>query len=111
MAFGRAQVGDKTLVDVLVPLDEAFTAAVAAGSSSAQAWQPAAAAAERAAEATKNLLPRMGRARPHAERSLGTPDAGALSLSLIVRAVAERLSPSSTGPDTHPTSATRARST
>ncbi|NJQ08686.1 DAK2 domain-containing protein, partial [Streptomyces lonarensis] len=34
-----------------------------------------------------DLLPRRGRARPHAERSLGTPDAGAHSLALIVRAV------------------------
>jgi dihydroxyacetone kinase len=33
----------------------------------------------------------MGRARPHAERSLGTPDAGAVSLALIVRAVGATL--------------------
>jgi dihydroxyacetone kinase len=43
---------------------------------------------------TAQLLPRMGRARPLAEKSLGTPDAGAVSLALIVRAVG-----ACTGPD------------
>uniref|UniRef100_UPI0012F62235 DAK2 domain-containing protein n=1 Tax=Actinoalloteichus spitiensis TaxID=252394 RepID=UPI0012F62235 len=49
-------------------------------------------AARRAAEATADLVPRMGRARPLAERSVGTPDAGAVSLALIVRAVRDVLS-------------------
>ena len=92
MAFGRAEVGDKTMVDVLVPADEAITAAVTTGSSIRDAWQRTAAAAEHAAAATKDLLPLMGRARPHAEKSLGTPDAGAVSLSLILRAIADCLS-------------------
>ena len=96
--FGRAQVGDKTLVDVLVPLEEAFGAAVLAGHPAAEAWQQGAVAAERAADATKDLLPRMGRARPHAERSLGTPDPGAVSLALIARAVADLLSAESVTP-------------
>ena len=43
--------------------------------------------AQQAAEDTAELLPLMGRARPHAEKSLGTPDAGAVSLALIVRAI------------------------
>ena len=38
--------------------------------------------------ATAELLPRLGRARPHAERSVGTPDPGAHSLALVVDAVA-----------------------
>ncbi|GAA1615171.1 dihydroxyacetone kinase family protein [Actinoplanes couchii] len=84
---GGAQLGDKTMVDVLIPLDESYAAAVADGSSVTGAWGVAADAAESAAEATKNLLPRMGRARPHAEKSLGTPDAGAVSMSLIARTV------------------------
>ncbi|HWS35420.1 MAG TPA: dihydroxyacetone kinase family protein [Actinoplanes sp.] len=84
---GGAQLGDKTMVDVLIPLDESFAAAVAGGASVTGAWGVAADAAESAAEATKNLLPRMGRARPHAEKSLGTPDAGAVSMSLIARTV------------------------
>ena len=95
--FGRAEVRDKTLVDVLVPFEEAFSAAVAAGHPAVEAWLQSATVAERAADGTKDLLPRMGRARPHAERSLGTPDPGAVSLALIVRAVADRLSASPAG--------------
>jgi dihydroxyacetone kinase len=87
MDFGKAKVGDKTLVDVLVPFRDALTAGVNSGKSLASAWDAAATAAQQAAEDTANLLPRMGRARPHAEKSLGTPDAGAVSMALIVRAI------------------------
>ena len=90
MDFGKAEVGDKTLVDVLVPFADTLTAAVAAAAVRRGLAQ-AAEAAEQAAEATPRPVPRMGRARPHAEKSLGTPDAGAVSLSLILRAVADRL--------------------
>ena len=44
-----------------------------------------------AADATKNLRPRVGRARPLAEKSLGTPDAGAISMALCLRVVGEVL--------------------
>jgi len=87
MNFGKAVVGDKTMVDALVPFSEALGAEVAAGSSLAAAWTTASAAANAAAVATSDLLPRMGRARPHAEKSLGTPDAGAVSLAYITTAV------------------------
>ncbi|MFC9335099.1 dihydroxyacetone kinase family protein [Arthrobacter sp. NPDC057009] len=87
MGFGKAKVGDKTLVDVLVPFRDALSAAVATGHSLTDAWGTAASAAQQAAEETANLLPLMGRARPHAEKSLGTPDAGAVSMALIVRAI------------------------
>jgi dihydroxyacetone kinase len=87
MGFGKAKVGDKTLVDVLVPFRDALSTAVGAGQSLTDAWGTAATAAQQAAEETANLLPLMGRARPHAEKSLGTPDAGAVSMALIVRAI------------------------
>jgi dihydroxyacetone kinase len=87
MEFGKAKPGDKTLVDVLVPFRDALAAGVAAGQSLGAAWGAAASVAERAAEDTAQLLPLMGRARPHAEKSLGTPDAGAVSMALIVRAI------------------------
>ena len=87
MDFGKAKEGDKTLVDVLAPFSDALTAAVHGGSSLHQAWGAATIIAEQSAEATANLLPLMGRARPHAEKSLGTPDAGAVSMALIVRAI------------------------
>ncbi|NJQ17705.1 DAK2 domain-containing protein, partial [Streptomyces bohaiensis] len=85
--LGGAEVGDKTMVDVLAPFAETLTSAAEAGARTADAWDRAATAAGTAAAATAELLPRRGRARPHAERSLGTPDAGAHSLALIVRAV------------------------
>ena len=81
--FGKAEVGDKTMVDALVPFSDSLAAEVAAGKSLTEAWTTAATAATTAAAATADLLPRMGRARPHAEKSLGTPDAGATSLAYI----------------------------
>ena len=90
LAFG-AQVGDKTMVDALVPFADEFSRAVGDGSSAGAAWSAAAAVAADAAAATSALLPKMGRARPHAQKSLGTPDAGAWSFALIVGRIAPLL--------------------
>lgn len=90
MHFGKAKPGDKTLVDVLHPFSDALQAA--AGSASlAQAWQRAADVARQSAENTAQLVPKIGRARPLAERSLGTPDAGAVSLAMIITTAGECL--------------------
>ncbi|WP_143807321.1 DAK2 domain-containing protein, partial [Pantoea conspicua] len=78
-----------TMVDVLVPFSDSLNAAVARGSSLTEAWREAARVADEAAQATAQLLPKMGRARPLAEKSLGTPDAGAISLAMIVNTVAD----------------------
>ncbi|QHC66401.1 DAK2 domain-containing protein [Rathayibacter sp. VKM Ac-2759] len=86
LAFG-ATPGDKTMVDSLVPFADVLGTRVGAGAPLAVAWRDAALACTEAAAATAQLLPKMGRARPHAEKSLGTPDAGAHSLALIVTAV------------------------
>ena len=66
MDYGKAEVGDKTLVDALVPFSGELTGSIDAGASLAAAWATAADAATRAAASTADLLPRMGRARPHA---------------------------------------------
>jgi len=87
-SFGKAEVGDKTMVDAIVPFTESLASEVAAGTGLSAAWATAADVATESARATAELLPRMGRARPHAEKSLGTPDAGAHSFALIVQAVA-----------------------
>lgn len=89
--FGKAEVGDKTMVDAIVPFAETLGARVTAGDALPEAWDRAAAAARDAAAATAQLLPRMGRARTHAERSIGTPDAGAHSFALAVTAIASTL--------------------
>jgi dihydroxyacetone kinase len=88
MKFGKAEVGDKTMVDVLVPFSTVLSREVDAGAALPAAWAIAADAASGAAAATASLLPKMGRARPHAEKSLGTVDAGAYSLGLIVQSIA-----------------------
>jgi dihydroxyacetone kinase len=87
MTYGKAEVGDKTLVDALVPFSGELTRSIDAGASLAAAWATAADAATRAAASTADLLPRMGRARAHGQNSVGTPDPGAHSLALIATAV------------------------
>jgi dihydroxyacetone kinase len=87
MEYGKAKVGDKTMVDALVPFADTLSARVEAGEGLAAAWQRAAAAAAQAAEATADLMPGMGRARSHGAKSLGTPDPGAVSLALIAERV------------------------
>ncbi|WP_415854798.1 dihydroxyacetone kinase family protein [Sinomonas sp. G460-2] len=92
MEFGKAQLGDKTLVDTLVPFAVALEKAVARGSSLAEAWAAAGEVARASAEATATLVPKMGRARPLAEKSLGTPDPGAMSMAMIISTVGTRIS-------------------
>lgn len=85
--LGKAHLGDKTLVDVLHPFSATLTAGTLRGLSISDAWATAADSADEAARATRNLIPRIGRARPHAEKSIGTSDPGAISMALIIRAV------------------------
>jgi dihydroxyacetone kinase len=91
VAHGKAQLGDKTMVDALLPFTDALDRGVDDGARLAEAWASAADTAVAAAAATADLLPRMGRARPHAEKSLGTPDPGAYSFGLIADAVGQVL--------------------
>lgn len=90
-ALGKARVGDKTLVDALVPFAETLSQRTSEGAGLSEAWREAAMRATEAATATATLMPRLGRARPHARRSIGTPDPGAVSLALTVTAVGEAL--------------------
>jgi dihydroxyacetone kinase len=89
--FSKAELGDKTMLDALFPFVDALVGAVEEGVPLATAWQRAAAEAVRAADETAGLTPKIGRARPLAERSVGTPDPGAVSLGLIVTAVGDVL--------------------
>lgn len=87
MEYGKAKVGDKTMVDALVPFSETLAAEVADGANLPDAWGAAATAARRAADATKDMMPGMGRARSHGDKALGVADPGAVSLALIVEAL------------------------
>ena len=89
--FSKARLGDKTMLDSLFPFVDKLVAEVEGGAPLAQAWQSAARTCVEAAEATAPLVPKIGRARPLAERSIGTPDPGAISLGLIVTAIGEVL--------------------
>jgi D-erythrulose 4-kinase len=86
LAFG-AVVGDKTMVDALVPFDTTLTEQTNTGADLTTAWTAASAAAQAAADDTAGLLPKMGRARTHGQDAVGTPDAGAVSFALITNAV------------------------
>lgn len=85
--LGKASVGDKTMLDALVPFLDSLDAELAQGAGLVEAWTIAADSAQTAADATSSMRPRIGRARPLADRSVGTPDAGAISLALCLRSV------------------------
>jgi dihydroxyacetone kinase phosphoprotein-dependent L subunit len=89
--LGKAEPGDKTMVDALLPFRDAFKEAFDGGASLSGALTTAAAAANEAARRTADLRPLKGRARPLAEKSLGHPDPGAVSFGLIAERVATYL--------------------
>jgi D-erythrulose 4-kinase len=89
--LGKAELGDKTMVDALLPFAETLARRTEEGAGAGAAWQEAAAAATSAAEATATLRPLKGRARPLAEKSLGTADPGATSLAMIFTVLGEHL--------------------
>jgi D-erythrulose 4-kinase len=89
--FSKAELGDKTMLDALFPFVNTLVEQIDSGASVSGAWQAAADVCRTAAEATAALTPKIGRARPLAERSVGTPDPGAISLALIVTAVGDVL--------------------
>jgi D-erythrulose 4-kinase len=93
MGFGKAKVGDKTMVDAIVPFADDLSASVDAGRPLRVAWPQAAAVAEQAAQRTADMAAKLGRARSHGDKSIGTPDPGAVSFALICTTVAGELPP------------------
>ncbi|MEV7025899.1 dihydroxyacetone kinase subunit DhaL [Kitasatospora sp. NPDC093558] len=88
-ALGKAEPGDKTIVDAYTPAVAAFRAAAAAGAALPEAAAAAADAAEQGAHATVPLQARKGRASYLGERSKGHQDPGATSTALVFRALAD----------------------
>ncbi|MDW8405341.1 dihydroxyacetone kinase subunit DhaL [Chloroflexus sp.] len=88
VARGKAQPGEKTMVDALMPAVEALRTALADGRSLAQSLQAAVMAAEAGARATIPMLAMKGRASYLGERSIGHQDPGATSTAYILRALA-----------------------
>ncbi|GAB2989042.1 MAG TPA: dihydroxyacetone kinase family protein [Actinotalea caeni] len=88
--LGKAELGDKTLMDAAVPFAEALAERVGAGEDLATAWSAAAARATEAAEATAQLQAKKGRAKTHGDHSVGHADPGATSFALVCRTVADK---------------------
>ncbi len=82
VSLGGAEVGDKTMVDAAIPFRDALVAAE--GKGLGPAWAEAVAAAEEAARGTAEFAAKRGRSRTHADKSIGTPDPGAVSFAKVV---------------------------
>ncbi|GGR38566.1 MULTISPECIES: dihydroxyacetone kinase subunit DhaL [Agromyces] len=89
VARGKAESGDKTMVDAWTPAVEAADAEAASGADARTVLEAAASAAEAGAEATEPLVARKGRASYLGERSAGHRDPGAESSALLLRAAAD----------------------
>ncbi len=85
--IGGASVGDKTLMDTLVPARDAYAQALAGGASFSAALRAMVDAAEQGKESTRGLVARVGRAARLGERSRGVLDAGATSCFLILESL------------------------
>ena len=84
-----AAVGDKTILDALKPATDAITSYD--GSDAQELFSRAAAAAAAGAEATKEFTAKFGRAKSYGAKTIGTPDAGALSMSRFFEGLAKPL--------------------
>ena len=82
-----AKVGDKTLMDALIPASEAIAAYE--GDSEAELFTLAAAAAAAGAENSKNFPSKFGRAKSYGAKTIGTPDAGAMSMAKFFEGLAK----------------------
>ncbi|MER8500095.1 dihydroxyacetone kinase subunit DhaL [Mesorhizobium sp. M0904] len=88
---GKAELGEKTMVDAWLPAARAAGVAQEAGKSLSESLDAALAAAESGAEATKDMIATKGRSSRLGERSLGHVDPGAASAVTIVRAMRNSL--------------------
>ena len=89
-ARGKSDVGDKTLLDALVPAVDTLEERVTAGDDAAAALQAAATVARERAEATRPMQAMRGRASYTGERSIGTLDAGAVAVAVMFEALADQ---------------------
>jgi len=95
---GNTDLGDKTLLDSFVPAVDELEAALSEGRSPEEALARSAGVARKTAEATSSMLAKRGRASYAGERSIGSPDAGAIAIAVILEALAERWPAASTEP-------------
>jgi dihydroxyacetone kinase-like protein len=89
--ISKADVGDKTLMDVLVPAERAYRNALSEGKSFSAALDEMSAAARSGRDSTKELVSKIGRSSRLGERSKGVIDAGAASSCLILETMADSI--------------------
>ena len=82
-----AKVGDKTMMDAVIPASQAI--ADYAGDSESELFAVAAEAALKGAENSKNFVSKFGRAKSYGQKTIGTPDAGAVSMSKFFEGLAK----------------------
>ena len=82
-----AKVGDKTMMDALIPASQAIAAYE--GDDEGELFAAAARAAAQGAEATRQFVSKFGRARSYGAQTIGTPDAGAMSMSYFFQGLAQ----------------------
>mgnify|MGYP003371299146 CR=1 FL=1 len=82
-----AKVGDKTMMDALIPATEAISEYE--GESEAELFLIAAKAAAEGAKNSKNFPSKFGRAKSYGDKTIGTPDAGAMSMSYFFKGMSE----------------------
>jgi dihydroxyacetone kinase-like protein len=88
---GNAKPGDKTMVDALQPAVESLEESASSGVGLADAFKRAAEKATAGAESTREMVATHGRAKNLGQRSIGYMDPGAMSISLIIKTMAEYL--------------------
>jgi phosphoenolpyruvate---glycerone phosphotransferase subunit DhaL len=88
---GKAEPGDKTMIDAVNPALLSLRQSSAEGRSLAEGFRMAAAAAREGAEKTKAMIGKHGRAKYFREKSLGFQDAGATTISIIIGSIASTL--------------------
>ncbi len=88
---GGAKLGDKTLLDAIIPATESLKDSASSDVNMKEAMEKAAKAAVHGAEKTKEMVARKGRASYVGERSLSHPDAGATAIGIIFTEIVENM--------------------
>ena len=89
--LSKAKIGDKTMMDTIIPAVESYKAAIARGMSFIEALEEMKIAAKKGKESTKELIAKVGRASRLGERSKGFLDVGAVSSWLILKSIADSI--------------------
>jgi len=88
--MGKAELGDKTMMDAAIPFAETLAERVGAGDALTDAWAVAVQVASDAAQETASLQAKKGRAKTHGDHSVGHADPGAISFVLVTGTVVSK---------------------